>query len=86
MRPETARAHCCLMTTNDFTPPSPEQPVKRLTRSRTERMLTGVCGGLAEYTGWDVTLIRLLMVAATVFTGGAAIIGYIAAVFIMPDA
>ncbi|HEY5858077.1 MAG TPA: PspC domain-containing protein [Aldersonia sp.] len=74
------------MTTNEFTNPIPEQPVKRLTRSRTERMLAGVCGGLAEYTGWDVTLIRLLMVAATVFTGGAAILGYIAAVFIMPDA
>ena len=86
MRPEALEAHRCVMTTNDFTNPISEQPVKRLTRSRTERMLTGVCGGLAEYTGWDVTLIRLLMVAATVFTGGAAILGYIAAVFIMPDA
>ena len=86
MRPEPPQAHCYPMTTNDFTNPIPEQPVKRLTRSRSERMLAGVCGGLAEYTGWDVTLIRLLMIAATVFTGGAAILGYIAAVFIMPDA
>jgi phage shock protein C len=58
--------------------------VKRLTRSSSDKMLAGVCGGLAEYTGWDVALIRLAVVAATLFSGGAAIIAYLAAIVIMP--
>jgi phage shock protein C len=58
--------------------------VKRLTRSSSDKMLAGVCGGLAEYTGWDIALIRLAVVAATVFSGGAAIIAYLAAIVIMP--
>ena len=32
---------------------------KKLTRSRKERMIAGVCGGLAEYLGWDPTLVRI---------------------------
>ncbi|MBD0322281.1 MAG: PspC domain-containing protein [Aldersonia sp.] len=66
------------MTTNE------NNGVKRLTRSNTDKMVAGVCGGLAEYTGWDVALIRLAVVAATVFSGGAAIIAYLAAIVIMP--
>ncbi len=33
---------------------------KRLYKSRTERMIDGVCGGIAEYLGLDVTLIRIV--------------------------
>ena len=36
--------------------------VKRLYRSRNDRMLAGVCGGLAEFLGVDATLIRLAVV------------------------
>ena len=57
---------------------------KRLTRSKNDKMVAGVCGGLAEYTGWDVALIRLAVVAATVFSGGAAILAYLAAILIVP--
>ena len=46
-------------------PPMPRGP-KRLTRSSTNRMLAGVCGGLGNYLGMDPTLIRLL-VALIVF-------------------
>ncbi len=42
---------------------------KRLYRSRTNLMLGGVCGGLAEYFSVDVTLIRLLFVLFAVVTG-----------------
>ncbi len=41
---------------------------KRLTRSRTEKMLAGICGGLAAYLDIDPTIIRLLFVLATFFT------------------
>jgi phage shock protein C len=37
---------------------------KRLTRSRSERMIGGVCGGLAEYFNIDPTLVRLAFVLA----------------------
>lgn len=42
---------------------------KRLYRSRRERMLAGVCGGLGGYFGFDPTLIRLGWALTTVFTG-----------------
>jgi phage shock protein PspC (stress-responsive transcriptional regulator) len=42
---------------------------KRLHRSRTEKMIAGVCGGLAEYFGVDPTLIRVLWVLITLLAG-----------------
>ncbi|MEQ6902958.1 PspC domain-containing protein [Nocardioides sp. YIM 152588] len=57
---------------------------KRLTRSRTDKMLGGVCGGVAAYLDVDATIVRLLMVAAIIFTGGAALLLYIAGWLLMP--
>ena len=37
-----------------------------LRRSRRHRMIAGVCGGLAEWLGWDPTLVRVLYVVASV--------------------
>jgi phage shock protein C len=42
---------------------------RRFLRSRTNRVLAGVCGGIAEYYGSDVTAVRLLTVLIAVFTG-----------------
>ncbi|WP_235737657.1 PspC domain-containing protein [Nocardioides alcanivorans] len=58
---------------------------KRLTRSRHDKMLGGVCGGIASYTGFDVTLIRILMVAAAVFGLGTAVVFYLIAWVVMPQ-
>ncbi|MCX6229792.1 MAG: PspC domain-containing protein [Bacteroidia bacterium] len=44
------------------------QAPKRLTRTRDEKLLAGVCGGLAKYLEADPTIIRLLYVLATLFT------------------
>lgn len=43
-------------------------PIKRtgLQRSREQRLLFGVCGGLAEWLGWNATLMRLLFVAVSI--------------------
>ncbi|MDI3543175.1 MAG: hypothetical protein PWP57_779 [Candidatus Atribacteria bacterium] len=57
---------------------------KRLYRSRTDKMLGGVCGGIARYFNVDPTLIRLLAVAL-IIAGGAAIIAYIIAWIIIPE-
>ena len=58
---------------------------KKLTRSRKERMIAGVCGGLAEYLGWDPTLVRIVYALATIFTAFAGIIIYLILWIIMPE-
>ena len=46
---------------------------KKLTRSN-NRMLAGVCAGLADYFGWDVTVVRIIYSFATVFTAFRALL------------
>jgi phage shock protein PspC (stress-responsive transcriptional regulator) len=50
----------------------------RIRRSSTDKMLGGVCGGLAESLGIDVTVLRLAFVALTVLGAGAAAVIYVA--------
>jgi phage shock protein PspC (stress-responsive transcriptional regulator) len=57
---------------------------KRLQRSRTDKMVGGVCGGLAEYFGIDPTVVRVLWVVITLL-GGAGFILYIILWIIMPQ-
>ena len=57
---------------------------KKLTKSATNRMICGVCAGIAEYVGMDPTVIRLLWVLLTFF-GGSGIIAYIIAAIIIPE-
>lgn len=56
---------------------------KRLYKSRTERMIDGVCGGLAEFFSLDVTLVRIAWVLLTLI-GGSGILLYIVAMIVMP--
>lgn len=56
---------------------------KKLYRSKTRRMLCGVCGGIGEYFNIDPTLIRLLFVLFGCTGGG--ILAYIIAAIIIPD-
>ena len=72
-------------------PPPGEQPTttappapRRLHRSRKDRVLGGVAGGLAEYFGIDPIITRLGFVALT-FAGGAGVLLYIAAVLLVPN-
>ena len=57
---------------------------KKLRKSSTNRMLAGVCGGVAEYLDVDPTLVRLIWAGVTIL-GGAGILAYIAAAIIMPE-
>ncbi len=57
---------------------------KKLYRSRTECMIAGVCGGLAEYFNIDPTLVRLIAVAL-VLAGGSGILAYIIFWFVVPQ-
>ncbi|MFA6907600.1 MAG: PspC domain-containing protein [Candidatus Micrarchaeia archaeon] len=58
--------------------------IRRVYRSRKNRMLAGVCGGIAEYFGTDPVLVRLLFVLLTLM-GFAGIILYLVAWLIMPE-
>lgn len=58
---------------------------KQLTKSQ-EKVWAGVCGGIAEYLGWDKTIVRLLTVALAVFGGFfPIIILYLVGAVIIPE-
>jgi phage shock protein C len=61
-----------------------EEP-RKLYRSRTQRMVAGVCGGLAEYFNVDTTVIRVLFLVLTLF-GGAGLVVYVVMWILVPDA
>ncbi len=58
---------------------------KVLVRSRDGRMVAGVCAGVADYFGFDVTLVRVIWAVVSVLTGGAGVLAYLAAWAIIPD-
>ena len=64
-------------------PPAGDGP-RRLTRSRSDRMIGGVCGGLGRYFNVDPQLFRIGAVAL-VFLGGAGILLYLAALLLVPN-
>jgi phage shock protein C len=57
--------------------------VKKLCRSRKNKVISGVCGGIAEYFSTDPTIVRLVW-GATFFLGGTGFVAYIVAAVIMP--
>jgi phage shock protein C len=57
---------------------------RRLYRSRTNRQVAGVCGGLAQYFNMDATLFRVLFVVLAVL-GGSGIVLYVAMWIIVPQ-
>lgn len=60
--------------------------VKRLFRSREDRMVAGVCGGLAEYVNLDPTVVRLLFVAVSILgVAPGMVLAYLAMMIIVPE-
>jgi len=60
---------------------------KRLYRSGTQVMLSGVCGGIAEYFEIDVTLVRLIWTLITIFSAFfPGLIAYVVCAIIIPQA
>jgi phage shock protein C len=58
---------------------------KVLVRSRKGRMIAGVCAGIAEYLGVDVTLVRLIVAVVAVITGGTGALAYLVAWALIPE-
>jgi len=64
------------MTTND----------SRLHRTPDDKVIAGVCGGLAEWLGWDVSIVRLLYVLISIFSAAfPGILVYIILWVVMPE-
>ena len=57
---------------------------KKLTRSRDDRWIAGICGGLADYTGIDAKIIRLVLAICTILGAGSLILVYAVAWVIIP--
>jgi phage shock protein PspC (stress-responsive transcriptional regulator) len=65
------------------TAPQPPEP-KRLTRSRSDRVVGGVCGGLGRYFNVDPLFFRIGVVVLA-FVGGAGLLAYLAALLLVPS-
>lgn len=57
---------------------------RKLTRSRDDKWIAGICGGIAEHTGIDATLIRIILVIATILGAGSLIVIYVICWVIIP--
>ena len=58
---------------------------KKLYRSKKNRIIAGVCGGIGEYANIDPTVIRLLWSAVTILSVGLGLIAYLVAIIVIPE-
>jgi phage shock protein C len=58
---------------------------RKLFRSRDNRMIAGICGGLAEYANVDPTVVRVGFVLLAFFTGGASLLAYPIMWIVVPE-
>jgi phage shock protein PspC (stress-responsive transcriptional regulator) len=66
--------------------PNPAPRERPLTRSRSDRMLAGVAGGIARKYDFDAALVRLAFVVITILSFGTAVVAYIVAWLVVPEA
>jgi phage shock protein PspC (stress-responsive transcriptional regulator) len=58
---------------------------KVLVRRRDNRIIAGVCAGVADYIGMDVNLVRVIVAVVTLFTVGVGILAYAIAWVVIPE-
>ena len=56
----------------------------KLSRSK-ERKIAGVCGGIANYFGWDASIVRIIYALATIFTAFCGVILYLILWLLLPE-
>ncbi len=66
--------------------PVQEMKMKKLTLSKTNTKIAGVCGGLGEYFGVDATIIRILWILGTLISLGTGILAYLVCWALIPNA
>ena len=57
----------------------------KLRKSRMNKMIAGVCGGIGEYLNWDPTIIRIIFLILVFFSFGTMVLIYFILALIMPD-
>jgi phage shock protein C len=62
-----------------------QNSVRQLRRSRSDRMLAGVCAGIANYLRIDPTLVRVGFAVLAIITWGIALLAYLVAWIVMPE-
>ncbi|HUJ05673.1 MAG TPA: PspC domain-containing protein [Streptosporangiaceae bacterium] len=58
---------------------------KTLVRRRDNRIIAGVCAGVADYIGMDVNLLRVLVALVSLFTVGTGVLAYVVAWALIPE-
>lgn len=58
---------------------------KVLVRPKDNRIIAGVCAGVANYVGVDVNVVRLLLAVLTIFTAGTGVLAYLVAWAVIPE-
>ena len=61
------------------------KPIKRLYRSRRDKVIGGVCGGIARYLDVDPVVVRLVWAIGTLISMGAGLLAYLIAWIIVPE-
>ena len=61
-----------------------KKEIKKLYRSKEDRMIAGVCGGIGEYLDIDPTVVRILWIVSAVF-GGFGILVYLLCAIVIPE-
>lgn len=68
-----------------YEPPAGRTLGRRLERSREDRMIAGICGGIAEWLGWDPTLVRVLYVVVSIVSAAfPGILAYLLLWIVIP--
>ncbi|WP_205471436.1 PspC domain-containing protein [Nocardioides sp. SYSU D00038] len=68
-----------------YQPPTGPQMPRRLVRRTDDRVFGGICSGIAEYVGMDVTLVRLLTVVLAVVGFGSVVLAYLVGWVLIPS-
>jgi phage shock protein PspC (stress-responsive transcriptional regulator) len=83
--PSSRFCPACGATISAAPPPPGQYPnPNQLTRSRTNRIIAGVCAGFAIHYGWNVNLVRVITALVAIFTGVGAV-AYLVAWVIIPE-
>ncbi len=77
---------CGQSVASSYVPPvPPPQATMPLVRPQFGRVIAGVCAGFAQHYGWDVVLVRLVLVAAVLLGFGTPVLAYGVAWIVMPE-
>ena len=59
--------------------------IKRLYRSRSDRMVSGLCAGIGKYLGVDPTIVRVVVTVATIVLAGVPAVVYLVLIMVVPE-